>query len=228
MNVQAPIVQAPRRPGPRPRATCRPGRVWPQRQRRPGRGPRPRCGPADGQAARRQPRFDSQQAADPGALLDLLRSAGTVTDEGPASGPGWTGTRYGFTVATSGRASGGRHRLRRPPGTGRRLCDDDHDPPWGGYHVTITEDVTFSDFSVPVSVTAPASRLRVPATWSDLIPLARRRALKPQAACSPRARRSAASRIHSRRPGGPRAELGRAQPALRGRSRRPPRGPPRC
>ena len=111
------------------------------------------------------PGFDSQEAVDPGALLALLRSAGTVTKEGAASGPGWTGTRYRFTVATSGRVS---------PVTGtvyvdgqgqvRRLVTAMTLQIGGGYHDTSTEDVSFSDFGAPVSVTAPPARqvTRVP------------------------------------------------------------------
>jgi hypothetical protein len=102
------------------------------------------------------PGFDSQEAVDPGALIALLRSAGTVTKEGPASGPGWSGTRYRFTVATSGRVS---------PVTGtvyvdgqgqvRRLVTAMTLQLGGGYHDTSIEDVSFSDFGAAVSVTAP-------------------------------------------------------------------------
>lgn len=102
------------------------------------------------------PGFDSQQAVDPGALIALLRSAGTVTKEGPASGPGWTGTRYGFTVATSGRVSSatGTVYVDRQ-GQVRRLMTTTTLQTGGGYHDTSTEDVSFSDFGAPVSVTAP-------------------------------------------------------------------------
>jgi hypothetical protein len=40
----------------------------------------------------------AQQSVNPTALLGLIKSLGTVTDEGPASGPHWTGTKYGFSV----------------------------------------------------------------------------------------------------------------------------------
>jgi hypothetical protein len=102
------------------------------------------------------PGFDSQQAVDPGALLALLRSAGTVTKEGPASGPGWTGTKYRFTVATSGRVSSvtGTVYVDRE-GQVRRLVTTMTLQLGGGYHDTSTEDVSFSDFGAPVSVTAP-------------------------------------------------------------------------
>ena len=39
------------------------------------------------------------------AELGVLRSAATVRDSGPASGPGWNGTRYAFTVRLSMRES---------------------------------------------------------------------------------------------------------------------------
>jgi hypothetical protein len=38
-----------------------------------------------------------QLGAGPQSLLAMLKSADHVTVIGPASGPGWTGTRYGFT-----------------------------------------------------------------------------------------------------------------------------------
>jgi hypothetical protein len=102
------------------------------------------------------PGFDSQQAVDPGALIALLRSAGTVTKQGPASGPGWTGTKYGFTVATSGRVSSVSGTVYvDSQGQVRRLLTTAILQIGGGYHDTSTEDVTFSDFGVPVSVTAP-------------------------------------------------------------------------
>jgi hypothetical protein len=102
------------------------------------------------------PDFGSQEAVDPGALLALLRSAGTVTDEGPASGPGWTGTKYGFTAATSGRVSSATGTVYVDSrGEVRRLLTIMTLPTGGGYHSTSTEDVSFSDFGAPVSVTAP-------------------------------------------------------------------------
>lgn len=42
--------------------------------------------------------YNADRPINPGALLGLLKSASTISDEGPASGPGWTGTKYGFTV----------------------------------------------------------------------------------------------------------------------------------
>jgi hypothetical protein len=107
------------------------------------------------------PQFGGGEAADPGVLLSLLKSAGTVTDEGPASGLGWTGTKYAFTVAAPRDiqvATGtvdvdGNGQVRRLQET---LAVD------RGRHLTFTEDVTFSDFNLPVTVTVPpASRVSV-------------------------------------------------------------------
>jgi hypothetical protein len=109
------------------------------------------------------PQFGGEEAADPSVLLSLLKSAGTVTDEGPASGLGWTGTKYGFTVATpkdTQLATGtvdvdGKGQVRHLQETfavevGR------------GRHFTFTEDVTFSGFNIPVTVTVPpASQVSV-------------------------------------------------------------------
>jgi hypothetical protein len=102
------------------------------------------------------PGFGSQEAVDPGALLALLKSAGTVTDEGPASGPGWTGTRYGFTVATPKDAQTATGTVYvDSQGEVRRLLTIITLQIGGGYHATSTEDISFSDFGAPVSVTAP-------------------------------------------------------------------------
>jgi hypothetical protein len=57
--------------------------------------------------------FVSDQPVRPAELSGVLRSAGTVRDQGPASGAGWTGTRYG-----------NRHRIRGPAGTGPPPGDD--------------------------------------------------------------------------------------------------------
>jgi hypothetical protein len=109
------------------------------------------------------PQFAGEEAADPGALLSLLKSAGAVTDEGPASGPGWTGVKYGFTVAApkdSATTTGivdvdGKGQVRRMLATSAFAVGR-------GRHFTFTEDVTFSDFGVPVTVTVPpASQVSV-------------------------------------------------------------------
>lgn len=84
-------------------------------------------------------------------FAEVLRSAQTVRDEGPAAGPGWAGIKYAFTT----RLSGGRASIAGTvyvdrQGEVRRL-------------VTVTtqgsttrdRDLTFSDFNGPVSVTRP-------------------------------------------------------------------------
>jgi hypothetical protein len=111
------------------------------------------------------PGFGSQQAVDPSALLALLKSAGTVTDEGPASGPGWTGTKYGFTVATSGGVSSATGTVYvDSQDRVRRLLTTITLQLGGGYQDTSAEDVSFSGFGTPVSVTAPpASQVNHPA-----------------------------------------------------------------
>jgi hypothetical protein len=43
--------------------------------------------------------LNSDRPFNPQALLALLRSVATVLDEGPVSGPGWTGTRYRFSLS---------------------------------------------------------------------------------------------------------------------------------
>lgn len=92
--------------------------------------------------------------ADPITLLRLLKSAGTVTDEGPASGSGWTGTRYGFTVTGKEQTTVGYLDVDRQ-GRVRRLVADLTAGAGAKKWVMATEDVTFSDFGTPVSVTAP-------------------------------------------------------------------------
>lgn len=111
------------------------------------------------------PQFDVMDPADPGALLSLLKSAGTVTNEGPASGPGWIGTKYGFTVTIRkdyqtavGTVYVDSHGLVRrmlttftsvtPKSTFTSVAPN-------GAPVTFRQDVTFSDFGTAVSVTAP-------------------------------------------------------------------------
>ncbi len=102
------------------------------------------------------PDFGEQQTADPGALLGLLKSVGTVTDQGPASGPHWTGTKYGITVTApkdTASASGtidvdSQRQVRRMLLTLTFAAG-------GGVNFTCREDVTYSDFGNPVTVTVP-------------------------------------------------------------------------
>jgi hypothetical protein len=98
---------------------------------------------------------------DPGALLGLLTSAAVVQAEGPASGPGWTGTRYAFTepaqddseMTVSGTV------YVDQQGRVRRLVTIQTATvglgSGGKSTLTVTFNVTFGEFGIPVSVTAP-------------------------------------------------------------------------
>ena len=102
----------------------------------------------------------------PAGILAQLEQdgTGTVTDEGPASGPGWTGTKYAFTiragkngpVAVSGSLDVDTQGLVRDLVQSTTL-----QPVPGEPGVTFTDDVTFSDFgvSVPIPAAPPASQV---------------------------------------------------------------------
>jgi hypothetical protein len=98
--------------------------------------------------------FVTDQPVSPAALSAALRSAGTVRKAGPASGPGWTGTRYVLTVRTP-------EALRAltatvdidQQGRVRRLVTVTTQGRQG--NVTTARDLTFGDFGAPVPVTAP-------------------------------------------------------------------------
>jgi hypothetical protein len=89
---------------------------------------------------------------DPQLILDQLRSASGVKDLGAASGPGWTGHRYSYTVTS---ASGPAGKAFSASGT---VSVDSHNlvrevvmrTSGGGRSV-----LTFGDYGTPVSVTAP-------------------------------------------------------------------------
>jgi hypothetical protein len=106
--------------------------------------------------------FVSDLPVSPAEFSGVLRSAGQVQDEGSASGPGWTGTRYAFTARIPGQPESASTGFPSGPekvsgtvyldqqGRVRRL-------------VTITtrgkivthRDLTCSHFGAPVQVTAP-------------------------------------------------------------------------
>jgi hypothetical protein len=108
--------------------------------------------------------LNSDRPFNPQALLSLLKSGAKILDEGPVSGPGWTGTRYRFS-------------LSHPDGTGRLVdsitCTVDVDRrghirsmaqttafvaggKFGARVGTIyTLDFTFSDFGIRFPVTPP-------------------------------------------------------------------------
>jgi hypothetical protein len=93
----------------------------------------------------------------------MLKSAASVQAEGPASGPGWTGTKYAFTepppkgivisMTTGGTVyvdNQGRVRQMVTKQTRTvRLTDNTIGTD------TVTYDVTFSAFGVRISVTPP-------------------------------------------------------------------------
>jgi len=102
----------------------------------------------------------------PAGILAQLERGGTttVTDEGPASGPGWSGTKYAFTiragkngpVAVSGTVDVDNQGLVRDLVQSTTL-----QPVPGEPGVTFTDDVTFSDFgeSVLIPAAPPASQV---------------------------------------------------------------------
>jgi hypothetical protein len=98
----------------------------------------------------------AQQSVYPSGLLGLLRSVGTVTDEGPASGPHWTGTKYGFSVTAPKDTAGARGTVDVDgKGQVRRMLVTLTFATGGGVNFTCTEDVEYGDYGVPVTVTVP-------------------------------------------------------------------------
>jgi hypothetical protein len=101
---------------------------------------------------------------DPQNLLTLLRNSSQVSEQGPASGPGWTGTAYTFTARLM--THGPLHITLGSTGTVdvdrqgrvRRL---DATQTFGQTKRTVR--VTFGDFGLAVSVSPPpAARTLVP------------------------------------------------------------------
>lgn len=93
---------------------------------------------------------------DPQNLLSLLKSATQVREVGPASGPGWTGSRYAFTVSM---------KLPGPLQTPVSISGTvDVDQQGRVRHLDAVESIagterqvaiTFGNFGLPVSVSAP-------------------------------------------------------------------------
>jgi hypothetical protein len=108
--------------------------------------------------------FVSDQPVSPAALTVVLRAPSTaVRDAGPASGPGWSGTKYSFTT----RLDGGRESVTGTAyvdqqGRVRRLLTTTAEQ---GAHavgktlLTTDRDIIFGDFGAPVPVTAPPASL---------------------------------------------------------------------
>lgn len=99
---------------------------------------------------------------DPQDLLALLESAAQVSPAGPASGPGWTGSAYTFSVTFSG-----------PPAPAVSISGTvDVDEQGRVRQLDVVDSagqaerdvgITFGDFGLPVSVSAPpASETFIP------------------------------------------------------------------
>jgi hypothetical protein len=117
-----------------------------------------------------------ERPVSPTELLGVLRSAATVRKVGPASGPGWIGTKYAFTTRPRpGRAetvSGtvyvdqqGRVRGLATVTTFSSPAARSAAARSAAARITITDDLTFGDFGGPVSATAPpASQVKYTST----------------------------------------------------------------
>lgn len=103
----------------------------------------------------------------PQNLLALLESASQMNRQGNASGPGWTGTRYAFSVTVATGPAGSGQPTVHATGTidvdqlgrVRRLAAAYALPPTASARPEqVTVEITFSDFGAPVSVSAPPAR----------------------------------------------------------------------
>ena len=92
--------------------------------------------------------------ATPQQMLAEIKEAATVTVAGPASGPGWTGTRYAFSATLrTGTTLSGTVTVDRQ-GRTRALVLTQRMPGPPSIFV-MTQVLTFSDFGAPVTVTPP-------------------------------------------------------------------------
>jgi hypothetical protein len=86
-------------------------------------------------------------------MLAAIKEAAKVTVAGPASGPGWTGTRYAFSATRTGTKTSGTVTVDRQ-GRTRALVLTQRTP--SAVNVLVeTQVLTFSDFGAPVTVTPP-------------------------------------------------------------------------
>ena len=106
--------------------------------------------------------FVSDQPVSPDELrVVLLRFLATVRDAGPASGPGWTGTRYAFTARLSTRSSLSGTAYVDTRGRVRRLVTTTTQ----ASGITKLRNLTFGDYGAPGPVTAPpASQVKFTST----------------------------------------------------------------
>lgn len=96
------------------------------------------------------------EPVDPQGLLDVLQSASQVREVGPASGPGWTGSAYTFTATMT--LPGSPQMILSTSGTvdvdqQGRVRQLDAVQSIGPIERKV--EVTFEDFGIPVSVSAP-------------------------------------------------------------------------
>jgi hypothetical protein len=90
----------------------------------------------------------------PQRMLAAIKKADTVTVAGPASGPGWTGTRYAFSASPgAGIKLTGTVTVDRQ-GRARALVLTTRSASAASVLV-MTQALTFSDFGAPVAVTPP-------------------------------------------------------------------------
>jgi hypothetical protein len=108
--------------------------------------------------------FNSDRPFNPQAVLALLQSGAKVVNEGPVSGPGWSGTRYRFTVSHPDATGGVVDRITGTvdvdsQGHIRSLVQTTtfaaSGKPGAAAGMTYTLDFTFSDFGLRFSVTPP-------------------------------------------------------------------------
>ena len=101
--------------------------------------------------------------ATPQQMLAEIKKAATVTVAGPASGPGWTGTRYAFSatlnpgtiVKLSGTVTVDRQGRARALVLTMRFTGAPGIFPGALAALVTTRALTFSDFGAPVTVTPP-------------------------------------------------------------------------
>jgi hypothetical protein len=98
--------------------------------------------------------FVTDQPVSPAELSAVLRSAGPVREVGPASGPGWTGTRYAFAARfpAAHESVSGTVDIDKQ-GRVRRVATVTTQGTHG--RVTTDRDLTLGNFGAPVPVTAP-------------------------------------------------------------------------
>jgi hypothetical protein len=100
--------------------------------------------------------------ANPQSLLAMLASAGTVQEKGPATGPGWTGTEYSFTVTIRPSGPGSAATVTGSVSVDRQGRVRDLAATVPGQlpgNTGIPVHMTFGDFGLPVSVAPPPASL---------------------------------------------------------------------